>query len=146
VIYLIRKYVLKRVYDEEELIDTLKVRVYETLLERPFDGSRSNFGSYVYSIVRNGITKFLSKKKSYPTDEFHNATKDNFVFDRVVFRPTALYLKLYGPVKGYVKLANSFIRKGLVDTMECLPDDIIDMVKTIFWYNYGVKRKIDVSF
>lgn len=78
--FIIRKYV-KYIPNNgfEELRDELRFRVYYTLEEHPFDETRSNFLSYVFSIARNGISSWLNKaKKEIPVAEVRDGRATNF--------------------------------------------------------------------
>lgn len=69
--FLIKRYVGElEASDFEELKDSLICRVFETFHERPFVAGRSDFRTYIYSIIRNGISSFNHRRgREIPSEE-----------------------------------------------------------------------------
>ena len=78
---------------EEDLCDELIERVYVILRERPHEKGRSDFRSYLYSIMRNGLSSYGNKHKreilsADPRAELEDLYEDNHSFLREVSKPT----------------------------------------------------------
>ncbi len=110
--YLITRYVEVAVgsleeSSRDELKDTLVFRVISTLKERPYEQHRADFRTYIYSIARNGITKYLNKAKRSIrlTDEMMALFEAKGYMDQhLVFtvKFSQAFVSIFGHMEGWI--------------------------------------------